>query len=88
MQTVKSLTYTHAVVKETMRSKNAASLLPFELEDNVDSLTLSNGMTVRTNDAVWVYIDGVLWNEDIFPNPSEFLPDRWLPEHTEAGQLS
>ncbi|RYH00495.1 cytochrome P450, partial [archaeon] len=84
----KACTYTHAVVKETMRLRNAASMLILEPEDNLDSVVLSSGLVLKQGDAVWVYIDGVLWNEDIFPNPSEFLPDRWLPEHTEAGQLS
>eukprot|EP01031_Cornospumella_fuschlensis_P028903 gene28903-34879_t len=84
----KACTYTLAVVKETMRLRNAATMLIFEPEDNVDSIPLSSGLVVRQGDAVWVYIDGVLWNEDIFPRPSEFLPERWLPEHTEAGQLA
>eukprot|EP01031_Cornospumella_fuschlensis_P041089 gene41089-50129_t len=64
MESVKKLEYTWAVVKETMRLRNAVSVIGFDLESNVDSVRLSNGLTVCQGDMVWTYLDGMLWSED------------------------
>ncbi|RYH09398.1 cytochrome P450 [archaeon] len=88
MESVKGLVYTLAVVKETMRLRNAVSVIGFELESKVHSVTLSNGLTVCQGDMVWTYLDGILWNDELFTLATEFLPDRWLPEQTDAVTLS
>lgn len=75
---VKEMVFINAVVKETLRLKNPASLLPFELEDDQEAYQLLNGHMVRKGQLAWVYVDGVLWDEDIFPDALSFRPERWL----------
>eukprot|EP01031_Cornospumella_fuschlensis_P032386 gene32386-39164_t len=88
MEAVKGLTFTHAVVKEAMRLRNAVALIGLDLETNVPTVTLSNSLTVKQGDMIWVYLDGIMWDEDIFHRAADFIPERWLSDHTDAAQLS
>lgn len=88
MESVKALAYTYAVVKETMRLRNAVALISFDLESNIDRVTLSKQLILERGDVVWVYAEGVMQSEDIFQQPADFIPERWLCDHTDATKLS
>jgi cytochrome P450 len=77
--------YTAAVVRESMRLKNVLSLLTLDLEDGVAQATLSNGINVLQHDTTLIYLDGILWDEDIFQDAQAFKPERWLQPNVTAA---
>eukprot|EP01031_Cornospumella_fuschlensis_P030487 gene30487-36848_t len=82
------LPYTRAVVKEAVRLRSSVALQAADLEEDVPSVTLSNGLTVRQGELVWIDIDGLMTDEEVFPRPQTFWPERWLPEHSDPVALS
>eukprot|EP01031_Cornospumella_fuschlensis_P032339 gene32339-39109_t len=85
---VKALFYTRAVIRETMRLRNAVALIALDLESDIQSVTLSNQLVVERGDMVWAYVEGAMHSEDIFHHAADFIPERWLSAHTDATQLS
>eukprot|EP01031_Cornospumella_fuschlensis_P032388 gene32388-39166_t len=87
MDCVKALVYTRAVIRETMRLRNAVALIGLDLESDIQSVTLSNQLVVERGDMVWAYVEGAMHSEDIFHHAADFIPERWLSDHTDAAQL-
>lgn len=74
------LKYCEAVMKETLRLGSPANIMMYERENDSDPKPhiLSNGIKVRSNDQVLIYLDGLLSDPVFFPDPLRFDPNRWL----------
>lgn len=69
----------HAVFKESLRLASPAPFVTGELEADVNSLTLSNGLQMHSGDVVLVYFDGIMRQNEVFGlDCDEFNPHRWL----------
>jgi cytochrome P450 len=77
------MVYTHAVINEILRLKTPASNISLELEEEKDEYTLANGITIYSGDLVYVNIDGIHTDPNIFENPFAFQPERWLTTDTD-----
>jgi cytochrome P450 len=73
-----SLPYTHAAFKESQRLSGAASTLIHQLQDGVEKDTLPNGLEISGDTVVFLNVEGIHYNERMFPNPTAFQPERWL----------
>ncbi len=85
------LTFCNACVKEILRLAGPASMNASQTADPEESVTLSNGLVIGPNDIAWVNNDGIHFNPEIFPQPYEFLPHRWLtsdPAHLQRMEES
>jgi cytochrome P450 len=72
------LPVTSACIKEVLRLCGPASTNGCQVSDENDSVTLSNGIEINRGNIVWVNMDGIHMDENIFKNPTEFKPHRWL----------
>jgi cytochrome P450 len=73
-----SLPYTLAVFKETQRLSGAASVLLHQLQDDCEKVVLSNGLEISGDSYLFLNVEGANNNEDVFPNPQTFQPERWM----------
>ncbi|PYI02316.1 cytochrome P450, partial [Aspergillus sclerotiicarbonarius CBS 121057] len=80
-RTCSSLPYLQAVISETLRRyPTAIALLPRTAVRD----TVVAGVTVRKGTTVGTQNYTTHFNEDAFPNPQEFQPERWLEKENEA----
>jgi cytochrome P450 len=68
----------NAIVKETLRINSPAPCVGVEPGDS--AVELSNGLSFEPGDMVFVNVDGIHQDPEIFENPFEFYPERWLTE--------
>ena len=85
MDRIYNLVKCKAAMKESIRLTAPANNLLLETTDS-QPVTLSNGTIIYPNDQIFVNLDAFLWNPTIFPQPKEFLPERWL--NADADQLA
>lgn len=76
------LHYCQAIMKETLRIAGPSSTTALNTEGN-QSITISNGVTFSASDLILINNDGIHFNDEVFPSPEEFRPERWL----EASQM-
>nr|QIQ51158.1 cytochrome P450 CYP2 [Dermanyssus gallinae] len=83
-ETISSLPYLDAVVKETLR------LYPTELEISRKSLanvTLSNGLRIKAGDKVCVSVVAIHRDNAVFAKPDVFRPERFLAMDSNSSIL-
>jgi cytochrome P450 len=78
ISTFSKLHYSSAVVKEILRLKTPLSNICLELEEGIEEHELSNGITVHPGDLVYVNLDAIHMDENVFEDPMTFNPDRWI----------
>ncbi len=78
MNDLLSLQFTFAVMKEVMRLQNPIMIIILQLEDDYPTYALSNGLTFRQNDSIFVNMDFLRKNDEVFEHGLEFRPDRWM----------
>ncbi len=68
------LTYLTAIIKETMRLHSIAPGIPLATtsETEIDGVIVPQGIRVE------LFLLGAGRNEEMYPNPNKFDPDRWL----------
>lgn len=72
---INKMTYTNAVVKETLRYRPPVIMVPYMAKENfpvTDSYTVPKGAMVIPS----VY--PALHDPEVYPDPDSFIPDRWL----------
>ncbi|KAG7439121.1 cytochrome P450 [Guyanagaster necrorhizus] len=74
-QVLEKLPYLTAVIKESLRISNGVPVAKPRL---VDSPTVIEGVLVPAGTSVGIGSTFILMNEDIFPDPHCFNPERWL----------
>ncbi|KAK0450466.1 cytochrome P450 [Desarmillaria tabescens] len=74
-EVLEKLPYLTAVIKESLRISNG---VPVAKPRVVDTPTRIEGVLVPARTSVGIGSTFVLMNEDIFPNPHDFNPERWL----------
>ena len=74
---IPQLSFCQAVMKEVLRLAGPASTSGNQPLGG-ESITLSNGLVLGKDDVIWVNMDGMHLNEDIFDHPLVFDPHRWL----------
>ncbi len=80
--------YTNAVVKELLRVFGPISSIGFVLEQDIPSITLSNGLVVKPGDLIRTDHDAVhLLNEQAFSDAKLFKPERWLTKDEKQLKL-
>ncbi len=67
-----------AVWKEAIRLKSPVSALQLETSSAKYFSKLSNGLIIRPKDQLYLRLDAVLWDEEVFGDAEKFLPHRWL----------
>lgn len=70
----------YAVFQESLRVKAPVSVLPISLYEPNSTVELSNGVILNSSDQILAYIDGSLMDPTVYPNPTEFIPSRWLTQ--------
>ncbi|KAK0207286.1 cytochrome P450, partial [Armillaria fumosa] len=74
-EVLEKLPYLTAVIKESLRISNG---VPVAKPRVVDTPTIIEGVLVPAGTTVGIGSTFVLMNEDIFPDPHYFDPERWL----------
>ncbi|KAJ2918959.1 hypothetical protein MD484_g1435, partial [Candolleomyces efflorescens] len=77
-----NLPYIEAMVYEILRWNPS---VPLGLPHVATRDDVYRGFEIKKATVVWANIWSILHNEDIFPNPDEFKPERYLDEH---GRIS
>jgi flavonoid 3',5'-hydroxylase len=77
---VTELQYATAVWRETLRIASPASMIRLELDPSVKEYELSDGVVIdgSKGDQVEICIDAFARDPDVFDNPLEYAPERWL----------
>ena len=78
------LTLCHACFTEAMRLCGPAAILQIEAVDKTSSITLMSGTLIRPTDKLWLSLDALKYNAEVFPDPMTFNPSRWLTSDQEA----
>lgn len=68
------LTYLKAIIKEAMRLHPVAAAIPLVTTSETDI----DGIIVPTGTALELFFLGAGRNSEMYPNPNEFNPERWL----------
>ncbi|CAG7726579.1 unnamed protein product [Allacma fusca] len=76
--------YLSACIKEALRLYPS---VPFLARYLTKDLVLHDGLTVPAGCEVDLCVSVIHRNEKYFPNPNEFLPDRFLPEYSPKRHL-
>lgn len=63
-----------AVYRETMRKYPAVAFIPVHVNHD----TIVDGVVVPSGAEIWCNLRGLQMNQDVFPNPHEFDPYRWI----------
>lgn len=77
-QSMEDFPLTQAIVKETMRLMAIIFIILLETQSEDQAVELSNGLVIQPGDGIWLNIEGMLKNPEVFPQPEEFQPERWL----------
>ncbi len=86
---LKELTYTTAMIKESLRLGAPVPTIALEVAapddptEATNPVTLSNGITVSPGVTLLVNVDGLHRIEEVFEDPLTFQPSRWLKKEAE-----
>ncbi|KAK0458615.1 cytochrome P450 [Desarmillaria tabescens] len=80
-EVLEKLSYLTAVLKEALRMSAG---VPISMPRIVDTPTYIDGVEVPAGTAVGVGCTFVLMNEEIFPQPHAFQPERWLQQDSQS----
>jgi len=75
LEMMDEMTYLQAVVKESLRVKPPVTMVPYKC---TKSFPISDEYTVPANSMVIPSFYNSLHDSEVYPNPDEFLPERWL----------
>lgn len=82
------LLYCHAFTKELLRLYGSVSAIVLTLEQDIPSLTLSNGLVIQAKDVIRTNHEVVhQLNEQAYPDPLHFKPERWLTSDIQQLKL-
>ncbi|KAG5654317.1 hypothetical protein H0H81_004736 [Sphagnurus paluster] len=76
-----SLPYVEAILQETLRQAAPLGLPHVSLEDD-----MYNGMLITKGSIVIANIRSITLDENIYHKPTEFIPERFLPQPTGGGE--
>lgn len=76
------MTYTQAVVRETLRYRPPVIMVPYTAKEN---FPITDGYTVPKGSMVIPSFWNALHDPEVYPRPDEFLPERWLPGGSNYG---
>ncbi|KAL5363701.1 cytochrome P450 [Aspergillus floccosus] len=77
---LREIKYLNAVINETLRISSPASSRFPRVNDSTP--TIYKGWEVPVGTPISMNIWNTHYNKDIFPDPTEFRPDRWMGEST------
>eukprot|EP01117_Protostelium_nocturnum_P004607 TRINITY_DN1666_c0_g1_i1.p1 TRINITY_DN1666_c0_g1~~TRINITY_DN1666_c0_g1_i1.p1 ORF type:complete len:518 (-),score=174.92 TRINITY_DN1666_c0_g1_i1:210-1763(-) len=80
LEVVEKMTYTRQVVKEILRIRPPVLMIPYQAHK--DWPTLSTDYSVQKGTMLIPTFWPALHDENVYPNPDKFDPDRWGPEGT------
>lgn len=83
LEMLEAMPYLRAVVKESMRVKPPVTMVPYK---TTKAFPISADYTVPANSMVIPSFYNSLHDPEVFPNPDEFLPERWLDPNGSANQ--
>lgn len=81
MDMMEAMTYTRAVVKETLRYRPPVSMVPYETK--ID-FPITESYTVPKGSMVIPTVHTALQDPEAYPNPSSFDPERWITGDADA----
>ncbi|GMS93284.1 hypothetical protein PENTCL1PPCAC_15459, partial [Pristionchus entomophagus] len=79
---VMKLPYLHAVFSETLRVY--PPVITFTGRRCIKETTIGNGIRVPEGVSVVAPVHAVMWNENNYKRPSEFIPERFLGDNSKA----
>ncbi|KAF8167802.1 cytochrome P450 sterol C22-desaturase [Crassisporium funariophilum] len=82
LEMMDEMTYLQAVVKESMRVKPPVTMVPYKA---TRAFPISDDYTVPANSMVIPSFFNSLHDPEVYPEPSEFLPERWLDPQSSAN---
>lgn len=80
---LKQLPFLEACINETMRLKPVGPIFALQANEPVELM----GYALPAGTAIMGLTRHIAVNPSNFTNPEIFSPDRWLKDHTEAGQV-
>ena len=86
MAAASSLPYCSAVFKEALRMKSPVEDVMMSIVGD-EPVTLSNGIQIFKDDDIFIHVESVLLNNEIFPNADKFDPSRWLVSEQDPVKL-
>ena len=86
MAAIPLLPYCAAVFRELLRHKTPIILAMLTLV-GTDTVTLSNGIQIHKNDELLIHLEGIMKDPDVYDNPEEFNPSRWLVAEQNPAKL-
>ncbi|KAM3588896.1 hypothetical protein VKS41_001325 [Umbelopsis sp. WA50703] len=72
-----SMKYTYQVLKETLRMYSPLRALAKYCKKDI---VVPGGYQIKAGDRVAVQLNALHYNEKVYPNPTQYNPDRWTPE--------
>jgi cytochrome P450 len=87
MDLVSELVHCRAAMKEAVRVACPAANLLLQSAERVVT-TLSDGTVIHPNDQIFINLDSRLWDSKVFPQPRDFVPERWLPSSSTSTSTS
>ncbi|KAF8912958.1 cytochrome P450 sterol C22-desaturase [Gymnopilus junonius] len=82
LEMIDQMTYLYAVVKESMRTKPPVLMVPYKA---TRAFPISDDYTVPANSMVIPSFYNSLHDPEVYPNPEEFIPERWLDPNGSAN---
>jgi cytochrome P450 len=67
-----------AFFKETLRLRSIISFFDIGVASKDTPTVLSNGITLNPGDDLFLFLDALLYDPVVFPDPLSFQPSRWL----------
>ena len=83
LEMLDDMPYLRAVVKESLRVKPPVTMVPYK---TTKAFPISEDYTVPANSMVIPSFYNSLHDPEVFPQPDEFLPERWLDPNGSANQ--
>ena len=80
------LPYCAAIFKEVLRLKTPIVTLMMGLV-GTDTVTLSNGIQIHKNNELFLHLESVMRDPDVFDDPDAFNPSRWLVTEQSPAKL-
>lgn len=74
---VDKMQYTYMVVKEALRYRPPVSMVPYVVKKN---FPITSSYTVPKGSMVIPTLHPSMHDPDVYENPEEFIPERWLPD--------
>jgi len=79
---VEQMTYLHAVVKESLRVRPPVTMVPYRV---TRPFPIKENYTVPNKSMVIPSFYNSLHDPEVYPNPDDFLPERWLDPEGKAN---